>query len=126
MHSINPDAARAGGTALTPLVPLVRAVVADQRHPRVAGGALECDRGPLVAAPLVGHHRADERDQRREGRAARSSGVGVDGVHDGADALEAAARLVLDNVQLLHGGGLEGERPPPCSSWTLSRTRRAA
>src|SRR5680860_343855 len=188
MHSINPDAARAGGTALTPLVPLVRAVVADQRrryegstitlkgasgdprvalgendlrsvvgnlvvnalevsggkgpvdvrlrsdadrvhlrvapqanvhrpfaagdlqgvhhqvpdhrtqvilaqrHPRVAGGALECDRGPLVAAPLVGHHRADERDQRREGRAARSSGVGVDGVHDGADALERAAR----------------------------------
>src|SRR5680860_413663 len=32
MHSINPDAARAGGTALTPLVPLVRAVVADQRR----------------------------------------------------------------------------------------------
>src|SRR5680860_697804 len=42
----------------------------------------------------------------------RSCGVGVDGVHDGADALEAAARLVLDNVQLLHGGGLVGERPP--------------
>ncbi len=32
MHSINPDAARVGGTALTPLVPLVRAVVADQRR----------------------------------------------------------------------------------------------
>jgi PAS domain S-box-containing protein len=32
MHSINPDAARVGGTALTPLVPLVQAVVADQRR----------------------------------------------------------------------------------------------
>ncbi|HEY5386851.1 MAG TPA: hybrid sensor histidine kinase/response regulator, partial [Thermoleophilia bacterium] len=32
MHSINPDAARMGGTALTPLQPLVRAVVADQRR----------------------------------------------------------------------------------------------
>lgn len=32
MHSINPDAARVGGTTLTPLVPLVRAVIADQRR----------------------------------------------------------------------------------------------
>ena len=32
MHSINPDAARVGGVALTPLVPLVREVVADQRR----------------------------------------------------------------------------------------------
>ena len=32
MHSINPDAARVGGTALTPLVPLVRALIADQRR----------------------------------------------------------------------------------------------
>ena len=39
MHSINPDAARVGGTALTPLVPLVRAVVADQRR-RFEGSAI--------------------------------------------------------------------------------------
>jgi signal transduction histidine kinase/CheY-like chemotaxis protein len=32
MHSINPDAARVDGTALTPLVPLVRAVVTDKRR----------------------------------------------------------------------------------------------
>jgi len=32
MHSINPDAARVVGTALTPLVPLVSAVVAEQRR----------------------------------------------------------------------------------------------
>lgn len=32
MHSINPGAARMGGTALTPLVPLLRSVVAAQRR----------------------------------------------------------------------------------------------
>src|SRR5665811_1787987 len=39
MHSMNPDAARVGGTVLTPLVPLVRAVGADQRH-RFEGSAI--------------------------------------------------------------------------------------
>ena len=39
MHSINPDAARLGGVALTPLVPLVRAVIADQRR-RNEGSAI--------------------------------------------------------------------------------------
>jgi signal transduction histidine kinase len=32
MHSINPDAARAGGMTLTPLLPVVRAVIDDQRR----------------------------------------------------------------------------------------------
>lgn len=39
MHSINPDAARADGTVLTPLVPLVREVVAGQRR-RHEGAAI--------------------------------------------------------------------------------------
>ncbi len=38
-HSINPDAARVGGTTFTPLVPIVRAVVADQRR-RYEGSAI--------------------------------------------------------------------------------------
>ncbi|MEI6448844.1 MAG: hybrid sensor histidine kinase/response regulator [Actinomycetes bacterium] len=43
MHSINPDAARVGGTALTQMQPLVRAVVAEQR--RRHGGSVITLRG---------------------------------------------------------------------------------
>jgi hypothetical protein len=45
MHSINPDAARVGGTALTPLVPVVHTVV-------YLGDLPQVERGE----PLRGHH----------------------------------------------------------------------
>src|SRR5450759_3666453 len=41
-------------------------VVLAERDSQVAGGALERDRGPLEAAPLVGDDRAHERLQLRE------------------------------------------------------------
>jgi hypothetical protein len=52
-----------------------------------------------------------DRQDRRQRHPIGTSGVRIDGVHDGADAVEAEPRLILDHVQLLDGTGVLPQGP---------------